>query len=307
MTPDLNRFITAQDADDGYDCYLRRIKDGDVSGRWVDYVFPQIFTKSMPDSDAAYVLYSLYEAEAYMCDDTLSKRLHDAARAIIDSHYGAAIDSIFGYAVVRKIHSCMTLFDVVNPGDVYERVLDTFFDGERCDDVLYSVERQRNLFHGDEDPYEQAGLRILERAMFDSYGDETCEYSKEEKYASYLRLYQMGYSPLDLGRLYLVYHRDIYNGYRTSGMESFLSFFIMEFVLDIVTYAKENCGDEAHLRTLAQFKPIINSLGSVPADWELCAVELESVLAYVVGNRDFEGYVRQLESRFLQNKNRLRQ
>ena len=52
MTPDLNRFITAQDADDGYDCYLRRIKDGDVSGRWVDYVFPQIFTKSMPDSEA---------------------------------------------------------------------------------------------------------------------------------------------------------------------------------------------------------------------------------------------------------------
>ena len=56
MTPDLNRFITAQDADDGYDCYLQRIKDGDVSGGWVDYVFPQIFTKSMPDSDAAYVL-----------------------------------------------------------------------------------------------------------------------------------------------------------------------------------------------------------------------------------------------------------
>ncbi|MGN0231401.1 MAG: DUF1810 family protein [Muribaculaceae bacterium] len=306
MTPDFSRFLAAQDSGDGFTCYLQRIKDGNVGGIWMDYVFPQIFTNSKPDSEASYMLYSLYEAEAYMCDETLSNRLYDAARAILDNHYGTPIGRVFGYTAGQKIHSCMTVFDVVNPGCVFERVLDAFFDGKRCDDVLASVERQRNYFHGDVGPYEQAGLGIIERAMFDSYGDETYKYSKEEKYASYLRLYRMGYSPLDLGRLYLVNHRDIYNGYRTSGMESYLSFFTMEFAFDVVTYAKENCGDDVLSRTMAQFKPIMNGRGRTSIDWELCAVELESVMAYVSGNRDFDGYVRQLESRLLQNKNRLR-
>lgn len=39
---------------------------------------------------------------------------------------------ILGPVDAMKVRSCMTLFDIVSPGDVFSQVLEMFYDGRRC-------------------------------------------------------------------------------------------------------------------------------------------------------------------------------
>ena len=41
-----------------------------------------------------------------------------------------------------KVRSCMTLFDAIAPYDVYAEVLDTFYDGDRCELTLRMLEEE---------------------------------------------------------------------------------------------------------------------------------------------------------------------
>lgn len=127
MTPDLSNFIAAQDSDNCYEKALQGMKDGKIGYRWRPLIFPQIYNISMSDREKEFALYSLYEAEAYMCDPTLSKRLRETVQTIIDEYYDYDIADIFGKTNYEKIKSCMTLFDIVSPNDIFENVLNCFF------------------------------------------------------------------------------------------------------------------------------------------------------------------------------------
>ena len=296
MTPDLSNFIAAQDSGNCFEKALQGIKDGKIGYRWRPLIFPQIYNISMSDREKEFALYSLYEAEAYMCDPTLSKRLRETVQTIIDEYYDYDIADIFGKTNYEKIKSCMTLFDIVSPNDIFENVLNYFFDGERDENVLNAVEWERELFHGEETPYEKLNLKILERAMFDSYGEETKRYSFEMKIASYIRLHIYGYTPLNLGRLYLVHHSDIYDSYRTSGMESELSYIGHELLYEIYKYTLKKCSLEVLEQYVAQFDPSNYFECSLSYDWEIYAIKLQYLIEYILGNPNYEGYVDRLES-----------
>ena len=46
------------------------------------------------------------------------------------------MNKIFGGIDAMKVRSSMTLFDALSPDDVFAKVLDAFFDGERDERTL---------------------------------------------------------------------------------------------------------------------------------------------------------------------------
>lgn len=291
MTPDLSRYLEAQDSDNAYYVALQQIKEGDIQGNWMAFVFPSIYRVDLSLHEKKYAFYSLYEAEAFMCDPTLSERLRAASRAVIDNHYGTSLKDVVGYTNSLRIKECMTLFDVISPGDVFGRVLDNFFEGEHNENLLSSFDWEKKLFYDEESPYDKAGVVIIERAMFDSYAEETKGYSIDYRIATFLRLYRMGYTPLELGRLYLVNHMDIYNSYRTSAMESFLTYLGCELLSQVYEYTRNNCSSEEFELCVAQFDLRHYFYCFTTCDWEIYAIKLESLIAYIVGNPNYDDFV----------------
>ena len=73
MKYDLNRFKTAQE-----NCYsqvLQEIKNGKKISHWMWYIFPQVSGLGKSGTSKKYEIANIGEAEAYLMDDFLSKRL----------------------------------------------------------------------------------------------------------------------------------------------------------------------------------------------------------------------------------------
>ena len=48
-------------------------------------------------------------------------------------HNGCPVEDIFGDLDAMKVKSCMTLFDVICPDDIFAEVLNKFYANKRCD------------------------------------------------------------------------------------------------------------------------------------------------------------------------------
>lgn len=95
---------------------------------WIWYIFPQLAVLGHSRNAKYYGISGYDEAEAYINHPILGKRLREITRILLTHHKVAAID-IFGELDAMKVRSCMTLFDAVSPDDVFEQVLDKFYDG----------------------------------------------------------------------------------------------------------------------------------------------------------------------------------
>ena len=71
------------------------------------------------------------EAEEYLKHNILGKRLREITRALLE-HNGCSVDDIFGDIDAMKVRSCMTLFDVTSPEDIFAEVLNKFYANKRC-------------------------------------------------------------------------------------------------------------------------------------------------------------------------------
>lgn len=68
------------------------------------------------------------EAEAYLKHPVLGSRLRTITKALL-THTDINVVNIFGGIDAMKVCSCMTLFDAVSPDDVFQEVLDKFYNG----------------------------------------------------------------------------------------------------------------------------------------------------------------------------------
>jgi len=131
MEHNLNRFIAAQDTQ--YDKALSEIKLGYKSSHWMWFIFPQI--KGLGSSSAAeqYALKSKEEALEYLNHKVLGYRLIEITKALLEIEHNNAY-KIFGTPDDLKLKSCMTLFSLVdqNRENTFVKVLDKYFEGERC-------------------------------------------------------------------------------------------------------------------------------------------------------------------------------
>lgn len=136
---DLERFVDAQQSI--YNMALHEIETGKKRGHWIWYIFPQIKGLGHSYRSEFYGISCKEEAQAYLNHPVLNQRLREITQALLDCD-NPSTEDIFGFPDVMKVKSCMTLFDIVSPNDIFERVLHKYYNGERCTKTLRRLSLQ---------------------------------------------------------------------------------------------------------------------------------------------------------------------
>ena len=124
----LDRFLKAQELD--YETALAEIKAGHKRSHWIWYIFPQIQGLGYSSMSQHYAIRDMEEARLYIEHPILGRRLIEIAGALLQLPSNGAGD-VMGYPDDMKLKSCMTLFSLVSDNDIFQKVLDKFFDGKK--------------------------------------------------------------------------------------------------------------------------------------------------------------------------------
>lgn len=133
---DLDRFLKPQEY--AYASALREIKGGQKQGHWIWYIFPQIKGLGHSYNSEYYGISNLEEARAYLAHPILGARLREITESLLYCGNNSA-DDILGFPDVLKVRSCMTLFDLVSPNDIFHEVLYKYYEGQRCDKTIWRL------------------------------------------------------------------------------------------------------------------------------------------------------------------------
>lgn len=125
----LERFIEVQKRD--YQLELEEVRAGKKQSHWIWYIFPQMYGLGRSNFAQLYGIHDREEAEAYLNHEILGKRLREITMALLE-HGDYSAEEIFGDLDAMKVRSCMTLFDIVSQDDIFDEVLNKFYDSKRC-------------------------------------------------------------------------------------------------------------------------------------------------------------------------------
>ena len=81
------------------------------------------------------------EAEAYVNHEVLGKRLREITMALLE-HGAYSAEEIFGDLDAMKVRSCMTLFDIISPEDIFSEVLRRFYSNTRCEITIAMLSKK---------------------------------------------------------------------------------------------------------------------------------------------------------------------
>lgn len=112
----LERFVEAQKRD--YKIALEEVRSGQKRTHWIWYIFPQMYGLGHSCYANLYGIRDRKEAEEYLKDKTLGKRLREITSTLLQ-HEGKSAEEIFGELDAMKVSSSMTLFDAVCPNDMF--------------------------------------------------------------------------------------------------------------------------------------------------------------------------------------------
>ena len=139
----IERFLKTQNATYyGYKQALAEIENGRKVSHWIWFVFPQMKGLGHSRMSEFYGIENREEAEDFLLNYTLNDRIHEISNALLQ-HMGTPVNKIFGGIDAIKVRSSMTLFDTLSPNDVFAKVLDAFFDGERDEKTLRLLDEQK--------------------------------------------------------------------------------------------------------------------------------------------------------------------
>lgn len=124
----IERFVKAQDG--VYIRALDEIKSGRKLTHWMWFIFPQIKGLGLSMTSIFFSIKDVEEAKEYLKHPLLGQRLREISHALLELKTDNATE-VFGSTDAMKLRSCMTLFDVVEPETVFDKVLMKFFDGIR--------------------------------------------------------------------------------------------------------------------------------------------------------------------------------
>lgn len=135
MKSDLERFLKVQERD--YEVALNEIKNGRKTSHWIWYIFPQIAGLGFSSTSKYYSIKDKNEAIEYLNNKTLRNRLIEICEALLllDSNDATYV---MGYPDDLKLKSSMTLFNEVSDIDIFKKVLDKFYNGEK-DEMTISL------------------------------------------------------------------------------------------------------------------------------------------------------------------------
>jgi uncharacterized protein (DUF1810 family) len=132
----LDRFLEAQELT--YSQALKEIREGQKRGHWIWFIFPQIKGLGHSYNSEFYGISSKEEAKAYLDHPILGARIREISQALLNCGSTSA-DDILGFPDVLKVKSCMTLFDLVSPNDIFNDVLFHFYESQRCDKTIWRL------------------------------------------------------------------------------------------------------------------------------------------------------------------------
>lgn len=169
---DLERFVKAQDSEHSYSVALSEIKQGRKRSHWIWYVFPQIKGLGHSYRSEYFGISCKEEAESYLSHPVLGVRLREITKALLECK-NPSVYNIFGDHDAAKVQSCMTLFDIVSPDDIFNDVLWKYYEGKRCEKTV----RRFDLREGkDKNAIRTSRLRICK-----DYTVELVDFKREIK------------------------------------------------------------------------------------------------------------------------------
>lgn len=133
----LIRFIEAQNG--VYPIALRELQEGRKRSHWMWYIFPQLKHLGHSYNSKFYGLSGKDEATAYLAEPVLNQRLREVSDVIFNLPTNDACE-LFGGIDGMKLRSSMTLFDIVSPNDIFARILDKYFNGQRDNRTLTIIQ-----------------------------------------------------------------------------------------------------------------------------------------------------------------------
>ena len=131
----LQRFLDAQQG--VYNQALAEVKNGKKYSHWIWYIFPQLKGLGMSYNSQYYGICGKEEAEAYLAHPILGVRLREITTVFLQLKGKTAVD-VFGGLDAMKVLSCMTLFNEVASDDLFQKVIDLYFQG-RLDETTKKI------------------------------------------------------------------------------------------------------------------------------------------------------------------------
>jgi len=140
LTYDLNRFVEAQEKI--YPTVIKELKNGYKFHHWMWYIFPQFDGLALTKRSEFYAIKSIEEAEAYLAHPILKERLEECCQLLLNVE-NKSIDKILGYPDNLKLNSSMTLFYYVSKNELFQKVLDKYFDTKEDKRTLELIEMSK--------------------------------------------------------------------------------------------------------------------------------------------------------------------
>lgn len=134
----ISRFKDAQERI--YPIALRELQEGQKRSHWMWYIFPQLKGLGHSYNSKFYGISGTEEVSEYLEDPILGQRLREVSNTILNLTTCDAV-KVVGRIDSRKLKSSMTLFDFVSPNDIFARVLDKYFNGQRDNQTLNIIRR----------------------------------------------------------------------------------------------------------------------------------------------------------------------
>ncbi|MEG1987157.1 MAG: DUF1810 domain-containing protein [Bacilli bacterium] len=128
MNINLERFLDAQE--ETYYEALNEIKRGKKETHWMWFIFPQIKGLGMSETAIYYEINSLEEAKAYFEHEILGKRLLEITNELLKLNISDP-EYIFGDIDSLKLKSSMTLFSYISNNEIFDKVLEKYYDGKK--------------------------------------------------------------------------------------------------------------------------------------------------------------------------------
>ena len=174
MENKLERFLMAQNnrLGVGYSQALEEVKNGKKEGHWIWYIFPQLKRLGTSRKGIFFGIWNREEAIFYLNHPILGERLREISGELLKNKE-LQPDQIFGERDALKVQSCMTLFDDISPDDVFAKVLDAFYGGEKCLDTMAFLDREKNpVVDG---PYVYDKVEEIDKVVEENFLDEAFE------------------------------------------------------------------------------------------------------------------------------------
>lgn len=280
MDFDINRFIEAQDADGCYDKALKELKSGRIENEWISFLFPRLANVPGLGPDDGYAFGSVYEAAVFMSDTTLRGRLYDLSR-VLQYHTEVSIHWVTECKVdSERLHSSITLANLLAPCSVWMELLNGYFDGEPHAPTLEAVSGEIEAYTTEW--WSEYGARFFERAYFDSFCHESNNLSAEGRYATFMDMAKRGHSVTSLARRYLFNHWDFFDYYRTSGVESTLHFSACKLWRHAYGWLERH--DESWASKFSDDFPYSSLTRDRNSTWETAAEEYDRLIAYILSD-----------------------